>query len=279
MEYSGVICTGFYYFYVNDDGDFFHHMAAKITKVFLKVAFLLLLLSLGLGWALGQPKWLAATALKVLNHFQQQDKGVVFKEITMDAVRWHSCNSLTLENLRLRFKAKGSTYFVSTGTVNVDDLQGLIGKTPLKVEVKNLAVVSDSLNISNVVAQGKIYFQQGRYQHMESQLQAAMLEWNESLSMAGVKGFVNLKQGWLVEADLEAHGGGHMKASLLQYLAQYMPQRQQIEDLINQGKDVDLTQAHFKVISLSNDKLSSQVLLKSAPLNLDMNVTFDINIK
>ena len=70
-----------------------------------------------------------------------------------------------------------------------------------------------------------------------------------------------------------------MKASLLRYLAQYVPQRRQIEDLIRQDEYVSLDKAQAKITSVSREKLSSDILLNSSSLNLNMEVKFDINVE
>lgn len=70
-----------------------------------------------------------------------------------------------------------------------------------------------------------------------------------------------------------------MKASLLMFLAQYVPQRQQIEGLIERNELIPLEKAEIIVTSLSSEKISSQVSLKISSINLNMNIKFDFNIE
>lgn len=78
---------------------------------------------------------------------------------------------------------------------------------------------------------------------------------------------------------LFAPKGGVIKASLLKELAQYMPQRRMIEELIAQNKKVPVNQAQVETVSLNDEKFSSQIKLFSSELNLDMNITADINVE
>ena len=85
-------------------------------------------------------------------------------------------------------------------------------------------------------------------------------------------------KGLSIQADFQAPSGGHMKASLLKYLAQYVPQRKQIEDLIIKDADVALDKAQMTIASLNSDKLSTDVFLNSSSLNLNIKVKFDIHV-
>ncbi|MBF0489318.1 MAG: hypothetical protein HQL15_01695 [Candidatus Omnitrophica bacterium] len=100
---------------------------------------------------------------------------------------------------------------------------------------------------------------------------------------AVVDGDMNMKnlrnQGLLVEAHLAAPAGGSMKASLLRYLAQYVPQRKQVEDLIRKDADVTLSKAQARIISITPEKISSEIILNTSSLNLNLDVKFDINVE
>jgi hypothetical protein len=85
--------------------------------------------------------------------------------------------------------------------------------------------------------------------------------------------------GLLFQADLKAPAGGTMKASLLRYLAQYVPQRRQVEDLIRKDANVQLNKAQMMIKSLDAERISAEVILNSSSLNLNMDVKFDINIE
>ncbi len=100
---------------------------------------------------------------------------------------------------------------------------------------------------------------------------------------AVIDGDIKLKNfknsGLDIQANLQAPSGGKMKASLLMFLAQYVPQRQQIEGLIERNELIPLEKAEIIVTSLSSEKISSQVSLKISSINLNMNIKFDFNIE
>ncbi len=110
----------------------------------------------------------------------------------------------------------------------------------------------------------------------------AQVNANFSQLTAVVDGHVKVKShersGLLIEADLYAPSGGSMKASLLKFLAQYIPQKQQIESLIEHNEQIILEKAQFKLLSISYNDLSSEVILTSPSINLNMNVKFDIHM-
>ncbi len=112
-----------------------------------------------------------------------------------------------------------------------------------------------------------------------------MSEANEVFSQltAVVDGLIKLdsneKQGLSFSANIQAPLGGYMKASLLMFLAQYVPQRVQIEDLIRHNARVALDNAEAQITSVGRDNLSSDVSLNSSSLNLKMKVKFDIHVE
>ncbi len=80
------------------------------------------------------------------------------------------------------------------------------------------------------------------------------------------------------KGHLSTSKGGQVKALVLQYLAQYMPQRQILEALIKDNADVFLEKADLNFLSVSDKKVSLKLAMMSAKLNLNMNIDFDINI-
>ena len=322
-------------------------MSSKIGTKIIFIVVVLLLVVAGLFFrAMHQPQFLANTALSIL---KQHPGAVIFKEITLEKVRWLSWNKLTLHNLRVKCKIQGASYFFSAGDVGIDHLNGLIGSQPLNVEVKNLAIVNDALNVSDIQLQGKVYFDWFHYQHAQGLFKASRLEWgkylladvqsdfrdhgtyldfadlqgrfyggeihlqgnihylpqliynvevkidqihsqlmaeaNEGFSQltAVIDGNIQINSPRYHEislrANLKAPLGGTMKASLLRYLAQYVPQRQQIEDLIRQNAQVPLDKAQANILSIDSENISSEVVLNSSSLNLNMKVKFDIHLE
>ena len=86
------------------------------------------------------------------------------------------------------------------------------------------------------------------------------------------------KAGPSLRISLQSPTGGFMKASLLQFLAKYVPQKQQIEELIKNNQEIAVNTAQVEINSISEDKITSNIKLFSSSVNLDMNVKFDINI-
>lgn len=71
---------------------------------------------------------------------------------------------------------------------------------------------------------------------------------------------------------------GTIKAELLQYLAQYLPQRQEIEALIKNNEQVPLDNASVVITSVSDHKFLYNINLYASKLNLKMNVDIDMNM-
>lgn len=121
--------------------------------------------------------------------------------------------------------------------------------------------------------------------HMDLIDSMLLSEVNQSFSQfsAKVNGdvrFFNLNNNGLsVEGNLYAPQGGAMKASLLRFMAQYIPQKDQINDLVKKDQRVLFDKARLIINMISAQKLSSQVNLSSSSLNLNMNVKFDINVE
>jgi hypothetical protein len=316
--------------------------AKKIIRLTILLCFLLGCLVV---WALGQPKLIADSLLSVL---KKHPSAVVFKEINIDSIYWRSWQQVELRNVRIKCKIKGESYLLSSGTIQVEHLKGLFDGKPLLVYIKNLAVVSDKLNFSDVMMENKFYFQKLRYKRSETSFDMVRAEWNEYVvenvkgnlkdqanlfelsqveaSLYGgearltgwasyantlsyevdiklkavhstllakanpsfaqmtaiVDGRIKLEdphgQGLMIQADVGSPQGGSMKASLLRYLVQYVPQRKQVEQLIAKDADVDLSKMQFKMVSVGPETISAEVVLNSSSLNLNMDVKFDINM-
>jgi hypothetical protein len=322
-------------------------MPAKVgSKIILGILFVFLIAGVVLTLALQQPRFAANTALYLL---KKSHSNIVYKEITVEKIHWFSWDKVDLENVRIKCKINGESYYFSTGKVVIDNVKALVGNAPLLLHINNLAVISDQLNISDIEIQSKIYFEMFHYQRLEVIALMSRLEWNQYLFenvkglfkdnghqlnftdiqahfyggnihldgwmsyvkeisyhmdiqlndvnsfllakvnpnfgqlTAVIEGTVKLEnsklQGMMIQAALQAPAGGSMKASLLKYLAQYVPQRQQVEDLISKDAQVDLTKIQANVLSLDREKISSEVILNSSSLNLNMDVKFDINIE
>ncbi len=72
--------------------------------------------------------------------------------------------------------------------------------------------------------------------------------------------------------------GGVMKARLLGYIAQYVPQRQSLERLMSTDADIPINISELVLNAISDEQWQAQVKLLSKDVNLDLNLDFDINI-
>ena len=85
-----------------------------------------------------------------------------------------------------------------------------------------------------------------------------------------------------LEASFDAPKGGEVKASLLQYLLEYIPQsvqRKDLEKLIKTDGNIPLEKADVIIKSLSDEKASANIQMESRKFNLDVDVTVDVNIE
>lgn len=92
----------------------------------------------------------------------------------------------------------------------------------------------------------------------------------------------DLKSIGSIEAALGVPLGGKLKASLLGFIVQYIPQstqRKDLELLIKTNGDVPFEKGNIRLKSLSNDKLATEISLNSEKFNLDLNLGVDINIE
>lgn len=296
------------------------------------------------AYLLNQPRLVAWAVLSVL---KQRVHQVVFKEITIESLRWQDFDRLDLNNVRVKFKLNGDSYFVSAGGVHLEGLSTFPFKGRMTADVKSMALVSDRLNCSDISFLSGLYFKGLTYQRMETAFVVSKAEWDQyalkdlkggideksgrfeliyaqadayqgRLELSGsfefskgmvydmdlrlkglhtallaqanpsfaqltavVDGAVKVSEqgrGILIAADLTSQGEGSMKASLLRYLVQYVPQRRQVEELIARDADIGLSRAEAKINSVTPDRISSEIILNSSSLNLNMNVKFDINM-
>ncbi len=317
------------------------------AKIIAGLVFFVMLSSMALGFALNQPGFWADISLRLLKRYSPAL--VVFKEVDIQGIHWSSWQKLTLENVRVRCELDRVSYSFSTGQVAVDNLGALVGLGALSVNIKDLAVVSGVLNISDVQGLVKLYFNRFHYRYSAGHLAGRQIEFSQYLVRdfqgdfednghrikfsnaqgrfyggdivlkglvkyfqhlsydihiqldhvdsslmaranpafaqltAVVEGTIQVEdftsRGLSIQANLQAPLGGRIKASLLRYLAQYVPQRGQIEDLIHQDANVMLDKIQVKVTSLNQEKLSSDIILNSSSLNLNVNMKFDIHVE
>lgn len=320
-------------------------MSSKTSsRIIVSVIIVFLALAGSFVWCLNQPRLISSVTLFFL---KKSNSSIVFKEFSIEKIRWFSWERGKIENLRMKCKIQGRTYFFTTGNIDFDHFWSFIFNGPISASVRNLAVISDSLNISDIQAENKVYFESFRYKRLESSFTATQLEWEryliENLEVdfnhqhnrtqfnqiqghfyggafqlqgwleilkglnynfniqlhgvhselmveanpafqqltASINGEIQVKnegQGLQIQSHLEAPGGGSIKASLLRYLAHYVPQRQQVEDLIQKNADVPLNKLLGIVTSLDRERIASEVILNSSSLNLNMDVKFNIHI-
>lgn len=84
-----------------------------------------------------------------------------------------------------------------------------------------------------------------------------------------------------LESHLKISSGGEVRAELLKPLLQYIPQslqRKELEKLIREDGLVSLDKGVVYLKSISDEKLSSQINLESRKLNLNTNLTVDVNV-
>lgn len=86
-----------------------------------------------------------------------------------------------------------------------------------------------------------------------------------------------------INAQFSTARGGEIKASLLNYLLQYIPanssQRKDLEKLIKSDGNVPLNRADIEIKNLTDEKLSSRIKLLSERFNLDIDVTLDVSVE
>ena len=86
-----------------------------------------------------------------------------------------------------------------------------------------------------------------------------------------------------LKCSLDAPDGGRLKASVMNQLLDYLPsisnQRKELEKLIKTGGYFRLDEAYLEVENTGEDKLSNTINLVSDELNLNANLSVDINIE
>lgn len=176
-------------------------------------------------------------------------------------------------------KLKWKNYVVNNLKGDINDIKGRI----------SFANLQGKFYSGEVILNGWYQYEKPLSYHVQSRLTgvdtALLSEINPAFEQltAVISGDIQFEdadtKGISIQANLNAPLGGFMKASLLQFLARYIPQRQQIEDLVKHNQQIALNKAQIKIMSLSPEKISSNIKLLSTSINLDMNVKFDINIE
>lgn len=92
----------------------------------------------------------------------------------------------------------------------------------------------------------------------------------------------NLQNITSLESDFQMSEGSTMKAALLGFIANYLPQSQErkaLEVLIKTQGVVPLEKATVTIKNEGKEKLSSTIVLQSRKLNLDLNVALDMDVE
>jgi hypothetical protein len=149
-------------------------MASKVCKAVVVSILILILLIVGvLCFALNQPRFVANTAFYFL---KKNTSTINFKEITIENIKWKNWRDLNLYNVRVRCKINKDTYFLSTGDVDLKNLGALVSKTSLEINIKNLVIVSDMVNASNVNIKAQVYFNVFQFHTTEGLIYSSNLE-------------------------------------------------------------------------------------------------------
>lgn len=214
-----------------------------------------------------------------------KDSNIISKDLTVSGVETET--RIHMDRFKYSFSlTQMSIAQLKYRQYSINDIKGSLNDANRQIVLSN---VYGNLYGGNMLLNGWFKYSapmsyQSRIQlnHVDSNL---LSKENPSFSQltAVVDGDITLKNfknsGLNIQADLHAPSGGRMKASLLMFLAQYVPQRQQIEDLIQRNEQIPLDKARIIVTSLSSQKISSQVALTSSSINLNMNIKFDFNIE
>jgi hypothetical protein len=149
-------------------------MASKVFgKVIISVLVLFVLLTGALVYGLQQPRFVAGAVHYFL---KKSPPNLDFKEITIEKIHWSSWKDLSLHNVRVRCKINKDTYFFSFGSITIDELNGLLGSTPLRYKVEHLAIVSDLINASDMDIEAQANFQALKFQNTAGSIHMANLE-------------------------------------------------------------------------------------------------------
>ncbi len=92
----------------------------------------------------------------------------------------------------------------------------------------------------------------------------------------------NLQNITSLESDFQMSEGSTMKAALLGFIANYLPQSQErkaLEVLIKTQGVIPLEKATVTIKNDGKEKLSSILMLQSRKLNLDLNVALDMDVE
>lgn len=97
---------------------------------------------------------------------------------------------------------------------------------------------------------------------------------------AKIKGDLKIVSG--LEAEFDIPQGGTIKAAWLKFVIDYIPpsaQKRDLDLLIKNDGNVPVEKATLQLRNLSPEKLTSVIKINSAKLNLDINLTVDINVE
>ena len=165
-------------------------------------------------------------------------RDVKLEEIHIARVEHHGLESIILDAVTAKVRFKDEIYFLSAAQVRLDHLSFL------RID----GIKTDLSGEVNGTVQGDIHLdtQGDRVKDLKAR-------------------FYMLPQGTI-------------KAELLQYLAQYLPQRQEIEALVRDHADIPLDTAVVAITSVSDRKFLYNINLYAPKLNLKMNVDIDMNM-
>ncbi len=274
--------------------------------------------------------------------------GVQVSKLTIGSahVSWQS---IELSQLTGRIKVGNDSFYVSAGTISLDDWRAVLRGGANKGHAGHVSIVGDKLSVSELAADLGFDWKPLRLEKVMGAVKAVDLTF-EKYEFAGINMPVEWKDGIFTsktlsgklaegvfggeimvvpEPDLKysmdirvdglntaglpadsesllgqvkAHlsgtvsfrgkgssltsatgsftsaEGGAMKAKLLGYIVQYVPQLHQVlEDLIKEDGDITLDQGGISFNSLSQKKWQTKVKLYSKKINLDLNLDADIN--
>lgn len=319
-------------------------------RVFAPLVLILVLVALAgiVQYQLNNNFWWAKTLTK---HLNASNKELKVREIVIDDAHVDFIKGVALfQGVAIKLKISSVSYFLSVGKCRIENILALLNpKAILNVDVNHLALVSDSVNASDVGFEGKVILVNRAFDSYEGNIETPSLMYNQvaitdlralihgdsqtvkiskidnhfyggkvlgdvliglgednnlsvNINFNGVD--LSLMEPINQEVFSQMHGlidgqvqltskqghvtafrgraiapkGGIIKAELLKFLAQYVPQRAQIEALIAQQQMVPLDKAQLETVSFNDEKFASQIRLFSSQLNLDMNITLDINI-
>ena len=177
------------------------------------------------------------------------------------------------------------------------DVQGVIAKdTTSKINISQEKIELSDINLETcdgfVKGNADVYLNKPDFKinlQLEG-LNSAMLEHIYPPVLSNVKGkvsgniFLNGLAGGIenIECDFNMNQGSELNAVLLAALMAYIPDQAKTDKLINAIKRGELfagDKGQVRVYNENDQSLSSNILLQSKEMNLDVNVTVDFNIE